>query len=63
MLALNKISDTFIPDDLWSITVGKESLLLITPDEAAEYAVLDNSNIVRLHKISLDRRPVFPVRY
>lgn len=63
MLSYNKVSDTYVPDDLWEIVVGRNTLLLFVGDSISEYAILADGNLQKLHGIFIGKKPIFPVRY
>lgn len=61
VLFVNKVSDVFIPDSKWSITAGTSSFFVTNPSEMAEYSILPNSQIQKLHKIDLGgKKPALP---
>ena len=62
IIFVNKVASSFIPDSKWSVVSGSSSFFLVTPQEMAEYTILPNSQIQKLHKVDLDgKKPADPL--
>ena len=45
------------------MVVGRETLLLFTPEKIIEYAILTDGTLRFLHEVPLEKKPIFPIRY
>ncbi|MDD3052618.1 MAG: hypothetical protein PHR06_15975 [Candidatus Cloacimonetes bacterium] len=56
-----QVLDRIIPEEQWTVIVGTQSYVVITPNQITEYSILGNSNSA-LHSISIPS-VLFPVYY
>lgn len=63
LLSVQTISETFIPDNKWSVVVGHHTVLALTEDTIEEYSMHSNSILQSLHKISFTDGIILPPKY
>ena len=56
-----QVLDKIIPEEQWTVIIGTQTYVVITPNQLTEYSILGNSNTA-LHMISIPTIS-FPVYY
>lgn len=63
IISVLKFLDKYIPDDLWQIVIGKDTILVLTEQAIKEFIILTDSSVQLLHQIKPSSTVSLPAKY